>query len=85
VVVVPLAMVPLVVLSGLATYPALDRLAARSMGEGLAKQAVLVETIGAIETVKTSGAGGLMGRRWLAAIDHHADSSLRQRLVGRSG
>jgi ATP-binding cassette, subfamily C, bacterial LapB len=85
VVVVPLAMVPLVVFSGLATYPALDRLAARSMGEGLAKQAVLVETIGAIETVKTSGAGGLMGRRWLSAIDHHADSSLRQRLVGAIG
>jgi ATP-binding cassette, subfamily C, bacterial LapB len=85
VVLVPLAMVPLVIVSGLATYPALDRLSAQSMGEGLTKQAVLVETIGAIETVKTSGAGGLMGRRWLSAIDHHAQSSLRQRLVGAIG
>ncbi|WP_206244919.1 type I secretion system permease/ATPase [Novosphingobium terrae] len=85
VVLVPLAMVPLVILSGLATYPALDRLSAKSMGEGLAKQSVLVETLGAIETVKTSGAGGLMGRRWLSAIDHHAQSSLRQRLVGAIG
>lgn len=85
VVAVPLAMVPLVIVTGLATYPALDRLSARSLGEGLVKQAVLFETLGAIETVKTSGAGGVMGRRWLSAIDHHADSSLRQRLVGAIG
>lgn len=85
VVLVPLAMIPIVIGAGMATYPALDRLAARSMGQGLAKQAVLVETIGAIETVKTSGAGGLLRRRWLAAIRQHADSSLRQRLVGAIG
>ncbi|WP_260929417.1 ATP-binding cassette domain-containing protein [Novosphingobium sp. 9] len=85
VVLVPLAMAPIVIGVGLATYPALDRLSARSMSQGLAKQAVLVETIGAIETVKTAGAGPLLLRRWLGAIDHHADSALRQRLVGAIG
>src|SRR3546814_7200447 len=59
----------------------MDRLAARTMNEGLYKQTVLVEAIGALETVKTSGAGGLLGNRWRRAITQHSDSSLRQRLI----
>lgn len=78
---VPIATIPLVILAGLLTRPALDRLAARSMREGLTKQGVLVETIGAIEMVKTSGAGTLLGRRWARANRDHGDSSTRQRLV----
>ena len=85
VVLVPLLTVPLVVITGLLTYPALDRLSSRTLGEGLAKQAVLVETLGAIETVKVTGAGPLLRRRWLDAIDRHADGTLRQRLVGAIG
>lgn len=81
VVFVPLVMIPVVILIGWLTHPALDRLSARALGEGLVKQSVLVETIGAIETVKTAGAGALLARRWRDAIDRHADSSLRQRLV----
>ncbi|RZL71938.1 MAG: ATP-binding cassette domain-containing protein, partial [Sphingomonas sp.] len=49
---------------------------------GLNKQSVLVETIGGIETVKTSNASGLLTKRWLAAIDAHASGSLSQRLIG---
>lgn len=79
--VVPLVMVPLVILAGLLTQPALDRLSARTMSEGLGKQAVLVETIGALETVKASRAGPFLARRWTEALVRHADSSLRQRLV----
>lgn len=78
---VPLLMVPLVVLTALATQPALDRLAARSMTEAMEKQAVLVETIGGLETVKASGAGNLLGARWRDAMARHSDISLRQRLV----
>jgi ATP-binding cassette subfamily C protein LapB len=85
VVLVPVAMIPLVILVGVATHPALDRLSGKAMGEGLAKQSVLVETIGGIETVKTSGAGPLLARRWLDAIASHSDSSLRQRLVSAIG
>lgn len=85
VVLVPLAMIPLVTLVGLATHPALERLSGKAMGEGLAKQSVLVEAVGGIETVKTSGAGPLLARRWLGAIDNHSDSMLRQRLVSAIG
>jgi ATP-binding cassette subfamily C protein LapB len=78
---VPLAAIPIVVGAGYFTRPALDRLAARSMSEGLTKQSVLVETVGALEMVKTSGAGRLLGRRWKKANEQHSDSSTRQRLV----
>jgi ATP-binding cassette subfamily C protein LapB len=82
VVLVPMFMIPLVIGAGLLTQPAMDRLSARSMGEGLAKQSVLVETIGGLETVKASGAGPLLASRWSRAVDQHSDSSLRQRLIG---
>jgi ATP-binding cassette subfamily C protein LapB len=78
---VPLAAIPIVVGAGWLTRPALDRLSAKSMSEGLSKQSVLVETIGALEMVKTSGAGRLLGRRWSRANVAHGDSSTRQRLV----
>ncbi|WP_420605765.1 type I secretion system permease/ATPase [Novosphingopyxis sp.] len=78
---VPLAMIPLVVGVGLMTKPSLDRLSARAMNGGLHKQGVLVEAIGSIETVKSSNATPLLRKRWMKAIDEHADSSLRQRLV----
>ena len=85
VVIVPGLMVPLVILIGWLTHPALERLSARAMGEGLQKQSVLVEAIGGLETVKASGAAPLLSRRWLTAVKQHSDSSLRQRLVAAIG
>lgn len=82
---VPALMVPVVILVGWLTHPALERLSARAMGEGLLKQSVLVETIGGLETVKAAGAGPLLSRRWLKAVEEHSDSSLRQRLVAAIG
>ncbi|MEP9401707.1 ATP-binding cassette domain-containing protein [Sphingomonas silueang] len=78
---VPLAAIPLVVGAGWLTRPALDRLSAKAMREGLSKQSVLVETIGALDMVKTSGAGTLLARRWSRANVAHGDSATRQRLV----
>lgn len=78
---VPLAAIPIVVGAGWLTRPALDRLSARSMSEGLTKQSILVETVGALEMVKTSGAGHLLRQRWKKANEQHSDSSMRQRLV----
>ncbi len=85
VVLVPALMVPIVILIGWLTHPALERLSARSLGEAMLKQSVLVEAIGGLETVKTSGAGPLLTRRWLQAVEQHSDSSLRQRLVSAIG
>ena len=85
VVLIPAIMVPLVILVGWLTHPALERLSARAMGEGLLKQSVLVETIGGLETVKTAGAAPLLSQRWRRAVEQHSDSSLRQRLVASIG
>ncbi|MGZ8283061.1 MAG: type I secretion system permease/ATPase [Allosphingosinicella sp.] len=85
IVLVPAIMVPLVVLVGFLTQPALERLSARSLGEGMVKQSVPVEAIGGLETVKTAGAAPLLSRRWLRAVEQHSDSSLRQRLISAVG
>jgi ATP-binding cassette subfamily C protein LapB len=85
VVLVPALMVPLVIIVGALTQPAMDRLSAKAMGEGMAKQSVLVETIGGLETVKAAGAGPLLSRRWDKAMENHSDSSLRQRLISSIG
>ncbi|MGB7406403.1 MAG: type I secretion system permease/ATPase [Pacificimonas sp.] len=85
VVIVPALMVPIVIIAGVLTHPAMDRLSAKSMGQGLLKQTVLVEAIGGLETVKTAGAGGLLTKRWTEAIDEHASTNLRQRLVSSIG
>ncbi|HEX6377296.1 MAG TPA: type I secretion system permease/ATPase [Allosphingosinicella sp.] len=82
---VPALMVPVVIIVGALTQPAMDRLSAKAMGEGMLKQSVLVETIGGLETVKASGAGPLLARRWDKAMESHADSSLRQRLIASIG
>jgi ATP-binding cassette, subfamily C, bacterial LapB len=85
VVLVPALMVPMVIIVGWLTHPALERLSARALGEGMLKQSVLVEAIGGLETVKTSGAAPLLSRRWLKAVEQHSDSSLRQRLISSIG
>jgi ATP-binding cassette subfamily C protein LapB len=84
-VIIPALMVPAVILVGWATHPAMQRLSARSMNEGLVKQSVLVETVGGLETVKTTGAGPMLAGRWSRAVQQHSDSSLRQRLVSTIG
>ena len=78
---VPLLMIPLVIIAAWLTQPALDRLAGQSMTQAMQKQAVLVETIGGLETVKATGAGSLLSSRWSAAMAQHSEVSLRQRLV----
>ena len=81
VVFVPVAMIPLVLLAGWLSYPAMDRLGAGSLREGMHKQSVLVETIGALETVKAAGSSAMLGERWDKAVTDHADLSLRHRLT----
>ena len=80
-VMVPLVMIPLVILAALATQPAMRRLSSEALDEALGKQAVLVETIGSLETVKSSNAGDMLSKRWDDAMIGHSGVSLRQRLT----
>ena len=81
IVLVPALMIPLVVVTALLTQPTMRRLSAQTLGEALGKQAVLVETIGSLETVKAANAGGMLSERWDTAVSAHAGASLQQRLV----
>jgi ATP-binding cassette subfamily C protein LapB len=56
---VPLCLIPIVIGTALATQPIMRRLSAENLGGALGKQAVLVETIGSLETVKAANAGAL--------------------------
>ncbi|QDM41009.1 type I secretion system permease/ATPase [Altererythrobacter sp. TH136] len=80
-VLIPLAALPIVILAGFLTFPAMDRLATEAMNQGLTKQGVLVETIGGLETIKAIGASNLLKKRWLAAIDSFSVMAIRQRLI----
>lgn len=81
IVLVPIALIPLVILTALATQPVMRKLSARTLGEALGKQAVLVETIGSLETVKAANAGSILNDRWETAVSGHAGAALRQRVI----
>ncbi len=78
---VPLIAIPIVIGVAWSSQPILSRLAQASLGEGLNKQGVIVETIAGLETIKSSNAGPFLALRWRAAVMHQAALSLRQRLV----
>ena len=79
--IVVLVAVPVIIGVAAGAQPLLGRLSQASLTEGLNKQGVMVETIGGLETVKSSLAGPLLARRWRAAVSHHAAISLRQRCI----
>ena len=78
---IPAVAVPLVLLIGLAVQPVLSRLAEGAMTDAQTKQAVLVETLSGLETIKAAGLSRLMRARWEAAIERQADHGLRARAV----
>lgn len=80
-VMVPLVLIPIVVGAALLTQPVMRRLSSETLGEALGKQAVLVETIGSLETVKAANASDVLTSRWDEAVSGHAGASLRQRIV----
>ena len=75
------AMGPVVILAALASQSALARLTAAAVEGANTRQGVLVETLGALETVRSVGAGPMLAARWVAALDGAAAAGLRQRGV----
>ncbi len=80
-VIVPAIAVLCVLILGLTVQPLLARLAERNFKEGQSKQAILVETVTGIETIKTIGAQRQMRARWQAALARHADHGVRSRAI----
>ena len=73
--VIPLVAVPVVLIIGIAIQPFLARVSTEIGNHNQEKQSVLVETIGAIESVKVLGGGKLVKDRWQKAATEHSTSS----------
>ena len=80
---VPLAAVPLVFIVGLAIQPFLAKIASSSMKSGMSKQAILIETLGGIETIKATGSGRLMSKRFEDAAVEQSDLGLKNRMFSQ--
>lgn len=78
---VPAMIVPIVILFGLILQPIMRRLAALGVMQGQGKQAVMVEMISALETVKTIPGISLLRKRWLQSTVNQSVSSRRTRFT----
>src|SRR5688500_15477128 len=78
---VPLVAFPLIVGFGLAVQRPLSRAIQESFRHSAQRQATLVETLAALETIKSQRAEGPAQRRWEQAIGQLAKLGLRTRLL----
>ncbi|PQA88541.1 type I secretion system permease/ATPase [Hyphococcus luteus] len=91
----PIALVPLIgvlgaIISGVLIQPLIMKRTQEAMAEGHHKNAVLIETLGGLETIKSVKAEGLMRARWRSGVARHAKISaigrfLNQFAVNASG
>ncbi len=77
----PLVAVPIVVLVGYFLQIPFQRIIEKSFREGAQKNALLVEAITGIETIKTSMAEGQIQKRWEEVVGLNAKSTSRARAL----
>ena len=77
----PLVAVPIVVLVGYFLQIPFRRIIEKSFQEGAQKNALLVEAITGIETIKTSMAEGQIQKRWEEVVGLNAKSTSRARVL----
>ena len=78
---VPVIAIPLIVAAGLLLQPRMQRQSQVSQEDSQVKQAVLVETLSGLETIKSLGAGTVMRRRWQDSVAHQARLGMKTRLL----
>ncbi len=79
---VPVVAIPLMLGAGLLLQPALKRQSQVSQEDSQVKQAVLVEALSGLETIKALGAAAVVRRRWQEAVTHQARVAMQTRLLG---
>ncbi|MEZ5892034.1 MAG: type I secretion system permease/ATPase [Parvularculaceae bacterium] len=84
----PLAIVPLIgvllaMASGIVIQPLIMHRTQQSMTEGHQKNAVLIETLSGLETIKSVKADGLMRSRWRSGVVRHASVSAIGRFLNQ--
>lgn len=80
---VPVVAIPLMLAVAIALQPHMKRQSQLSQEDGQMKQAVLVETLSGLETIKSLGAGAVMRRRWQDAVAHQARIGLDSRQMAQ--
>jgi len=81
---VPLAGIPIIVLYSIFIQNSLQEAVDHTFRGGAQKNAMLIESLTAIETVKSLGAEGIMQRKWESAVGYISTWSLRARLLSSS-
>ena len=80
---VPLIAVPIVIFAGLIIQPFLASLAKKSMQTNMSKQSVLIETLNGIETIRATGSGRLMRKRFEDASKIQSELGLQNRILAQ--
>ena len=81
--VVPSLILPIVLVFGVALQPIMRRLTRLGVQQGQGKQAVMVEMISAIETLKTISGISMLRNRWLRSVINQGAASRRTRFTGQ--
>lgn len=82
---VPVVSIVLMFAAGLALQPSMKSQSQTSQEDSQTKQAVLVETLHGLETIKALGAGAVMRRRWQESVAHQARIGLKTRFLSTLG
>ncbi|MDA8872570.1 ATP-binding cassette domain-containing protein [Alphaproteobacteria bacterium] len=80
---VPAVIVPLVIIFGLLLQPIIRRMTELSQSQGKSKQAVIVEMISALETVKTVQGISMLRNRWLNSVLHQSRSNTKIKVTSQ--
>lgn len=80
---VPAVIVPLVILFAFLLQPIIRRMTELSQSQGKSKQAVMVEMISALETVKTTQGISMLRNRWLNSVLHQSKSSTKTKITSQ--
>ena len=80
---VPLITVPIVLLVGLSVQPFMAKAAQGGLESGVNKQAILVETMNGLETIKANGSGPLMRDRYQSAVSMQANTGAKSKSLSQ--
>lgn len=81
---VPLIMMPLVIIVGILLQLPLTELTKESFQHAAEKQATLIESLGGIEAIKSSGAEGSTQQRWESVVKLSAKLGIKLRMVSNT-
>lgn len=82
---IPTAAVPIILIAGWLTQRTLARLSENSFRETAQKNAIVVETVAGLESVKAAGAESWAAAKWETAVSEHIRSSHQIRHISTLG